>query len=68
MESMQDLAKLAVILTAAENKNTIPHARRLARIKYGLDINLVDLEAAAAELAAESLRQLAAVTKGGDRG
>jgi hypothetical protein len=58
-------AKLAIILTATENKNTIPHARRLAG-KYGFDIEPLALEAAAAALAADALRQLAAV-KGGAR-
>jgi hypothetical protein len=74
MESNErpELAKLAVVLAACLNENTAPHARRLARVKYGLDFYEVELEAAAAELAADALRKLARAklipSEGGDRG
>jgi hypothetical protein len=56
------LARAAVILSAGSNSNTPAHARRLARTKFQVDFYEVELECAAAELAAESFRDFARIT------
>ncbi len=60
--------KHILALSAARNANLPAHAQRLAHMQFDIHLERMDLEAAAAELAADSLRALAPYLKGVRRG
>lgn len=57
------LAKLGLVLTACTNTNIVGHSRRLTGVKYGLDFYECELEVAAAELYAETLREFTSLMR-----
>lgn len=60
----QSFLKHILALTAARNPNLPAHAQRMASLQFDAHLSRLDLEAAAAELAADSLRALAPHVKG----
>ncbi len=64
----QSFLKHILALCAARNPNLPAHAQRLAQMQFDIHLERMDLEAAAAELAADSLRALAPHLKGARHG